>query len=119
MTATDAQLPQHSLVYSLGGMLGSGPASLWLGGYNVQAELAKEYHKAAEDAARWDEETMKMEEADSVRTLKSAGYTFTQARPDEIARAVSAMKPYWDEWAKARGPEVVEALGKVRVALGR
>jgi hypothetical protein len=29
------------------------------------------------------------------------------------------MKPYWDEWAKPRGPDVVEALGKVRAALGR
>ena len=29
------------------------------------------------------------------------------------------MKPYWDEWAKSRGPVVVEALGKVRAALGR
>jgi len=29
------------------------------------------------------------------------------------------MRPYWDEWAKARGPEIVEALGKVRAALGR
>jgi hypothetical protein len=29
------------------------------------------------------------------------------------------MRPYWDEWAKARGPEVVEALGKVRAALGQ
>jgi hypothetical protein len=29
------------------------------------------------------------------------------------------MKPYWDEWAKAHGPEIVEALGKVRATLGR
>jgi TRAP-type transport system periplasmic protein len=85
----------------------------------LSSELQAKMRKAAEDAARWDEETMKTEEADSVRTLKSAGYTFTQARPDEIARAVAAMKPFWEEWAKARGPEVVEALGKVRVALGR
>ena len=54
-----------------------------------------------------------------MQILKSAGYTFTQARPDEIVRAVDAMKPYWDEWAKSRGPEIVEALGRVRVALGR
>jgi len=29
------------------------------------------------------------------------------------------MKPYWDEWAKSRGPMVAEALGKVRAALNR
>jgi TRAP-type transport system periplasmic protein len=82
-------------------------------------QLQAELRKAAEDAAQWDQDTMKTEEAQSVELLKSAGYTFTQARPDEIARAVDAMRPYWDEWAKTRGPEVVEALGKVRAALGR
>jgi len=81
--------------------------------------LQNQLRKAAEEAARWDQDTMKTEEADSVQLLKSAGYTFTQARPDEIVRAVDAMKPYWDEWAKARGPEIVEALGRVRAALGR
>jgi len=85
----------------------------------LSPELQNQVRKAAEDAARWDQDTMKTEEADSVQLLKSAGYTFTQARPDEIVRAVDAMRPYWDEWAKARGPEVVEALSKVRAALGR
>ena len=81
----------------------------------LQAKL----RETAQMAARWDQDTMKAEEAESVQLLKSAGYTFTNAKPDEIARAVNAVKPYWDDWAKARGPEVVEALGKVRAALSR
>jgi len=85
----------------------------------LSPEIQARLRKAAEDAARWNQDTMKAEEADSVQILKSAGYTFTSARPDETARAVDAMKPYWDEWAKSRGPEVVEALGKVRAAVGR
>jgi TRAP-type C4-dicarboxylate transport system substrate-binding protein len=85
----------------------------------LSPELQAKLRKAAEDAARWDQDTMKTEETDSVQTLRSSGYTFTQAKPEEIARAVAAMSPYWDEWAKSRGPEVIEALGKVRVALGR
>jgi TRAP-type C4-dicarboxylate transport system substrate-binding protein len=85
----------------------------------LSPDLQTKLRKAAEDAARWDEETMKTEEAESVQTLSAMGYTFTKAKPNEIARAVDAMKPYWDEWAKARGPDVVEALAKVRVALGR
>jgi TRAP-type C4-dicarboxylate transport system substrate-binding protein len=85
----------------------------------LSPDLQAKLRKAAEDAALWDQDTMKTEEAESVQILKSAGYTFTQATPAEIARAIDAMKPYWDEWAKSRGPEVVEALGKVRVALGR
>ena len=85
----------------------------------LSPEIQARLRKAAEDAARWNQDTMKAEEADSVQILKSAGYTFTSARPDETARAVDAMKPYWDDWAKSRGPEVVEALGKVRAAVGR
>ena len=62
---------------------------------------------------------MRKEEAESVQVLRAAGYTFTNARPDENSRAVDAMKPYWDEWAKPKGAEAQEALKKVREALGR
>jgi tetratricopeptide (TPR) repeat protein len=49
---TGANLPVHNLLYSLGNILGgrTGPASVWLGGYDVQRELRAEYHKAAEQA---------------------------------------------------------------------
>ena len=33
--------------------------------------------------------------------------------------AVDTVKPYWDDWAKSRGPDVVDALGKIRATLGR
>jgi TRAP-type C4-dicarboxylate transport system substrate-binding protein len=85
----------------------------------LSPELQGKLLKVAEETARWDQETMKKEEAESVQVLRSAGYTFTNAKPEEVARAVDTMKPYWDEWAKSRGPDVVEALGKVRAALGR
>ena len=75
--------------------------------------------KVSEDSARWNQETMQREEAESVQTLTKLGYTFTRATPQDAARAVEAMTPYWADWAKSRGPEVVEALGKVRAALGR
>lgn len=82
---------------------------------DIQAKL----RKVAADTARWNQETMQKEEADSVQVLTAAGYTFTKATADENARAVAAMTPYWDEWAKSRGPTIVEALAKVRTALGR
>src|SRR5262249_49719656 len=44
----------------------------------LSPELQNQLRKAAEEAARWDQDTMKTEEADSVQVLKSAGYTFTQ-----------------------------------------
>jgi hypothetical protein len=51
--APNAQLPTHNTRYNLRDLLfGSGrPASLWLGGRDVQMELAAEYRKAAEAAA--------------------------------------------------------------------
>lgn len=88
--------------------------------YNKLApDLQAKVRKVAEQTARWNQETMQKEEADSVRVLTAAGYTFTTATPEENARAVAAMTPYWDQWAKSRGPDIAEALAKVRSALGR
>ena len=85
----------------------------------LSPDLQAKLRKVAQDSARWDQETMQKEEAESVKVLTAAGYTFTKATPEENARAVEAMKPYWDEWAKSRGPDIIEALAKVRTALGR
>jgi TRAP-type C4-dicarboxylate transport system substrate-binding protein len=85
----------------------------------LKPDLQAKLRKIAADAARWDQETMQKEEAESVQVLTAAGYTFTKATAEENARAVAAMTPYWDEWAKSRGPAIVEALAKVRTALGR
>jgi len=85
----------------------------------LSPDLQAKLRKVAQDSARWDQETMQKEEAVTVQVLTAAGYTFTKATLEENARAVEAMKPYWDEWAKSRGPDVIEALAKVRTALGR
>ena len=85
----------------------------------LSPDLQDKLRKVAQGTARWNQETMQNEEAESVQTLTGMGYVFTKAKPDEVTRAVDAMKPYWDDWAKSRGPEIVEALGKVRAALGR
>ena len=85
----------------------------------LSPDLQGKLRKVAADIGRWNQDTMKTEEAASQKTLGDAGYVLTQAKPAEIAKAVETMRPYWDEWAKSRGPDVVEALGKVRAALGR
>jgi TRAP-type C4-dicarboxylate transport system substrate-binding protein len=69
--------------------------------------------------ARWNQDTMKQEESEAVQTLTAANYVITRATPAELATASATMKPYWTEWAKSRGPDVEEALGKVQAALGR
>jgi TRAP-type C4-dicarboxylate transport system substrate-binding protein len=85
----------------------------------LSPDLQGKLRKVAEDTARWNQDTMKKEEAESQQTLAAAGYTLTKAKPEDVTRAVSAVKPYWDEWAKTRGPDVADALAKVRAALGR
>jgi tetratricopeptide (TPR) repeat protein len=51
--AGDARLPVHNPFYCLADLLGSrgGPAAWWLGGADLQRELAAEYRKAAQAAA--------------------------------------------------------------------
>ena len=85
----------------------------------LNPDLQGKLRKVAGDSARWNQDTMRKEEADSVQVLKTAGYTLTNAKPEDVTRAVNAVKPYWDEWAKSRGPDTVEALAKVRAALNR
>ena len=50
----DGKLPTVDPTYSLQSLLGSGrgPTGIWFGGFDVQAELAKEYRKAADEAER-------------------------------------------------------------------
>jgi hypothetical protein len=42
-----------------------------------------------------------------------------EVKTEEMDQAEAAMKPYWESWAKARGPEAVAALAEIRKALGR
>ena len=85
----------------------------------LSPDLQTKLRKAAQDAAKWNQDTMQTEEAASVKVLTDAGYVMTTAPAEEAAKVADTMKPYWDDWAKSRGPMVVEALGKVRAALGR
>jgi TRAP-type C4-dicarboxylate transport system substrate-binding protein len=85
----------------------------------LSPDLQGKLRKVAEDTARWNQDTMKREEAESQQTLTAAGYTLIKAKPEDVTRAVNAVRPYWDEWAKTRGPDVVDALAKVRAALDR
>lgn len=71
----------------------------------------------AEDA--WITGTMQAEEATLTTQLQAGGLVVTAADPADIAAAGQLLAPYWDAWAKARGPAAVAALGKIRAALDR
>lgn len=64
-------------------------------------------------------ELMDGQEEETTSKLQEGGMVVTQPTPDELQAAIEKVKPYWDEWAADRGPEAVEALAKIREALGR
>ena len=64
-------------------------------------------------------DTMTGEEETLTAQLAKEGLIVTPAEPADVEEAQKRMTPYWGEWAKSRGPQAVEALGKVRAALGR
>jgi len=64
-------------------------------------------------------QTMTGEEETLTAQLAKEGLIVTPAIPEDVEEAQKRMTPYWAEWAKSRGPQAVEALGKVRAALGR
>ena len=74
---------------------------------------------AREHQARMLQEIPAREAADR-KTLETE-HKITIHRPSEadVAEALRIMEPYWESWAKERGTEAVEALGKIRRLLDR
>ena len=63
--------------------------------------------------------TMTDEEDRLTAQLAKKGLIVTPALPTDVTDAQTRLAPYWAEWAKTRGPQAAEALGKIRAALGR
>jgi TRAP-type C4-dicarboxylate transport system substrate-binding protein len=63
--------------------------------------------------------TMETEEEAVTRKMAADGMIVTPQKPEDVAEAEKIFASYWDEWAKTKGPDAVEALKKVRAALGR
>ena len=59
------------------------------------------------------------EEASVTAKLKKNGMVVVTPDADAIKRATDTISPFWEQWAKEHGPDAVEALAKVRKALGR
>jgi TRAP-type transport system periplasmic protein len=62
---------------------------------------------------------MDAEEGTMTDQLQKEGMVITPPDPADMAEANKRLAPYWNEWAKARGPEAMEALAKIRAAIGR
>ena len=67
------------------------------------------------------EQTVELQREDGElrKKFESGGIAMVPAKPDELAVAEKASRAIWDEWAKTRGPEVVQTLDQVRKTLGR
>lgn len=67
------------------------------------------------------EQTLELQREDVELRKKfgAEGITMHEVKPEEMAQAEATMKPYWETWAKTRGPEAVKTLAEVRKALGR
>ena len=76
-------------------------------------------HKAVDDQTGWMTDQFYVEDSQVTAQLSHAGITFTPANPDDVKAGVAVMAPFWDKWATAHGAIAVEALGKLRAALGR
>lgn len=62
---------------------------------------------------------LQREDIELRKKFGAEGITIVSAKPEELALAEQTSRAVWDEWAKARGPEVVQTLDQVRKALGR
>lgn len=82
-------------------------------------EIQKIVREAAAEQAAWAIKEMQRVEDEVTAQFAKDGMIVTPASPDEIKEATDKLRPYWDEWAKAKGPEASELLAKIRTAVGR
>ncbi len=67
----------------------------------------------------WANKEMDRVEDEITAQFGKEGMILANATPEDIKRATDEMKSYWDSWAKAHGPDAVDALAKIRAAVGR
>lgn len=62
---------------------------------------------------------MQAEEEGLTKKFADGGMVITRESKTDLEQGMKIIAPYWDEWAKTKGPEAVEVLKQVRAALGR
>jgi TRAP-type C4-dicarboxylate transport system substrate-binding protein len=74
---------------------------------------------ASAEQAAWAIQEMQRVEDKVTAQFAKEGMIVTPATPAEIKEGTDKLRPYWDEWAKAKGPEATALLAKIRAAVGR
>jgi TRAP-type C4-dicarboxylate transport system substrate-binding protein len=85
----------------------------------LSPDLQAKVRKAVTDNMPLITAAMEREEEELTQKMAAGGLIVTQQRPEDVVEAEKIFASYWDEWAKAKGPDASEALKKVRAALGR
>ncbi len=75
--------------------------------------------EAGDEQAKWAINDMERVEDKITAQFGKEGMILTNPTPDEIKLATEKLRPSWDEWAKAKGPEATAVLAKIRAAVGR
>ncbi|WGR96201.1 TRAP transporter substrate-binding protein DctP [Bradyrhizobium sp. ISRA435] len=85
----------------------------------LSPEVQAKVRKAVTDNMPLITKAMADEEDSLSKKFAEGGMTVTPQQPGDIEAGTKAISPYWDEWAKSRGPDAAAALKQVRAALGR
>jgi TRAP-type C4-dicarboxylate transport system substrate-binding protein len=64
-------------------------------------------------------EAMDREEEEVTGKMAAGGMVVTREDPADVEAATKLIAPYWEEWAKSKGPDALNALKQIRAALGR
>ena len=59
------------------------------------------------------------DEGKVTKALEAKGMKIIEPSAEDLAAATEKMKPYWEQWAKANGPDAEAMLKEIRAALGR
>jgi TRAP-type transport system periplasmic protein len=75
--------------------------------------------EAGAEQCAWAIQEMQRVEDEVTAQFVKDGMIATPASAAEIKEATEKLSPYWDQWAKSKGPEATELLAKIRTAVGR
>ncbi|WP_247305380.1 TRAP transporter substrate-binding protein DctP [Bradyrhizobium sp. 179] len=85
----------------------------------LSPEIQAKVRKAVTDNMPLITKAMADEEDSLSKKFAEGGMTVTEQQPGDLDVGTKVISTYWDEWAKAKGPDAAAALKQVRAALGR
>jgi TRAP-type C4-dicarboxylate transport system substrate-binding protein len=85
----------------------------------LSPDLQAKVRKAVSDNMPLITKAMEDEEESLTKKFADGGMTITPASAEDVEAGAKAIGAYWDEWAKTKGPDAIEAVKQVRAALGR